>query len=48
MKDTSWDRFDETDVTDPLYLPEGMILTELQECVDRANDYLLKPKIDEG
>ena len=48
MKDTSWDRFDETDVTDPLYLPEGMTLTELQECVNRANDYLLKPKIDEG
>jgi anaerobic magnesium-protoporphyrin IX monomethyl ester cyclase len=36
MDDVAWDRFDEGDVADPLYLPEGMTLDELQEVVERA------------
>ena len=36
MDDVTWDRFDEGDVADPLYLPEGLTLEELQEVVDRA------------
>ena len=36
MDEVTWDRFDEGDVADPLYLPEGMTLEELQEVVDRA------------
>ena len=42
LRDVSWDRYDETDATDPLYLPEGMTQEELKGCVDRANDYLLE------
>ena len=36
MDEITWDRFDEGDVADPLYLPDGMTLDELQEVVDRA------------
>ena len=45
LKDVSWDRYDETDANDPLYLPEGMTQEQLKECVDRANEYLLKPSM---
>ena len=44
LTDVSWDRYDETDANDPLYLPEGMTQEQLKECVDRANEYLLKPR----
>jgi anaerobic magnesium-protoporphyrin IX monomethyl ester cyclase len=36
MDEVTWDRFDEGDVADPLYLPDGLTLDELQEVVDRA------------
>jgi anaerobic magnesium-protoporphyrin IX monomethyl ester cyclase len=36
MDEVTWDRFDEGDVADPLYLPDGLTLEELQEVVDRA------------
>jgi hypothetical protein len=36
MNEVTWDRFNEGDVSDPLYLPDGLTLSELQEVVDRA------------
>ena len=33
----SWVRFDEGDVNDPLYVPEGMTHDELPALVQRAN-----------
>ncbi len=36
MNEVTWDRFDEGDIADPLYLPDGLTLSELQEVVDRA------------
>jgi len=36
MKDISWDRFDERNYSNPIYLPEGMTKNQLQECIDRA------------
>ena len=36
MDEVTWDRFDEGDIADPLYLPDGLTLDELQEVVDRA------------
>jgi radical SAM superfamily enzyme YgiQ (UPF0313 family) len=33
----SWDRYDEGDVNDPLYVPEGMTQDELTALVQRAN-----------
>jgi len=32
----SWDRFDETNYSNPIYLPEGMTKEQLQECINRA------------
>ncbi len=40
-----WRARDETDANDPLYLPEKMTQEQLKECVDRANEYLLKPSM---
>ncbi len=37
LGEISWGRYDEGDVNDPLYLPEGMTLIELKELVERAN-----------
>jgi len=36
MDSISWDRFDEGNVSDPLYIPEGMTLTEIQEVLEKA------------
>jgi len=36
MQRISWDRFDETNYFNPLYLPEGMTKEQLQECINRA------------
>jgi radical SAM superfamily enzyme YgiQ (UPF0313 family) len=36
MDTITWDRFDEGNVSDPLYIPEGMTLTEIQEVLDKA------------
>jgi len=32
----SWDRFDETNYSNPVYLPEGMTKEQLEECINRA------------
>ena len=45
LRDVPWDRYDETDATDSLYLPEEMTQEHLKDCVDRANEYLLKPRM---
>ncbi len=37
LGEISWGRYDEGDVNDPLYLPEGMTLIELKKLVERAN-----------
>jgi radical SAM superfamily enzyme YgiQ (UPF0313 family) len=38
MEDVTWDRYDEGDVNDPLYIPEGMTLKELTSLIERANN----------
>ena len=37
LKGISWERFDETNYSDPLYIPEGLTKRQLQDCIDRAN-----------
>ena len=37
LGDISWERYDEGDVNDPLYLPSGMTIEELKDLVERAN-----------
>jgi radical SAM superfamily enzyme YgiQ (UPF0313 family) len=44
LKDISWERFDETLVDDPIYIPDDMTREELQEVVDIFNDHKLRPK----
>jgi radical SAM superfamily enzyme YgiQ (UPF0313 family) len=36
LQEISWERFDETNYSDPIYLPKGMTKNQLQECIDRA------------
>ena len=45
LKDISWERFDETLVEDPIYIPDDMTREELQQVVDMFNDYKLRLKI---
>ena len=44
LKGVSWDRFDETNYGNFIYVPDGMTKEQLQECIDRANEFKLQAR----
>jgi len=44
LQGVSWERFDETNYINPIYVPEGMTERQLQGCIDRANGFKLQPR----
>jgi len=46
LRGSSWEVFDETNYSNPVYVPDGMTKRQLQDCIDRANGFKLQPKTE--